>query len=334
MSPRGFTVAEETLESLEALWRDPRAGLDWDCLFVVPAWLRAWWSAFGEGNDRILLRSVRDGATVIGVAALRAEGDMARFLGSEDVCDFQDVVARRGREREFLSGLLDGLSEEGVSRLDLGLLRPDSAVIRELPGAAEARGWRVSRDLEDTAVELDLPGAWDEYLARLNKKERHEIRRKLRRLEGAGEVSLRRVNPKLSLEGDGTAFLGLFRGYRPDKAEFLSEQREAYFRALLQNMARAELLDLWFLDVGGEPAAAVLCFRYRSTTYLYNNGYDPRFEHLSVGLVIKALTIRESIAAGQARYSFLKGAEAYKLRLGGRQVPLYRCRLIREDREP
>jgi CelD/BcsL family acetyltransferase involved in cellulose biosynthesis len=59
--------------------------------------------------------------------------------------------------------------------------------------------------------------------------------------------------------------------------------------------------------------------------YLYNNGYDERFKSLSVGLLGKLLSIRDSIRSGMRAYDFLKGAEAYKRRLGGQPVQLYRC---------
>jgi hypothetical protein len=60
---------------------------------------------------------------------------------------------------------------------------------------------------------------------------------------------------------------------------------------------------------------------------LYNNGYEPRFRSLSLGLISKVLTIKDSIERRRERYDFLKGTEAYKQRLGGRPVPLYRCRV-------
>jgi len=48
---------------------------------------------------------------------------------------------------------------------------------------------------------------------------------------------------------------------------------------------------------------------------------------LSVGLLSKALCIKESIREGKRRYDFLKGDESYKHQLGGREIPLYRCQI-------
>jgi CelD/BcsL family acetyltransferase involved in cellulose biosynthesis len=49
---------------------------------------------------------------------------------------------------------------------------------------------------------------------------------------------------------------------------------------------------------------------------------------LSVGLLSKVLCIKDSIERGKKRFDFLKGREAYKYRLGGREVPIYNCQIV------
>jgi CelD/BcsL family acetyltransferase involved in cellulose biosynthesis len=161
----------------------------------------------------------------------------------------------------------------------------------------------------------------------LTGKQRHEVRRKLRRLNEAAEVNYRVVDGFNEVMDEMETFLALFGLSRSDKAAFMTDQMAMYFRSLAETMARENLLKLYFLDLDGTPAAAVMCFDYDSTIYLYNNGYDGRFSSLSVGLLSKVLTIKESIQRGKKKYDFLKGTEDYKHRLGGKPVPLYRCQV-------
>ncbi len=70
-----------------------------------------------------------------------------------------------------------------------------------------------------------------------------------------------------------------------------------------------------------------MCFDYNNTVFLYNNGYDPQYSFLSVGLISKALCIKASIERGRGKFDFLKGAEEYKYRLGGKEVNLYSCQI-------
>ena len=53
-------------------------------------------------------------------------------------------------------------------------------------------GWTMNLEREDVCPVLTLPDVttFDDYLATLPKKERHEVRRKMRRAESKGEVRL------------------------------------------------------------------------------------------------------------------------------------------------
>ena len=122
-------------------------------------------------------------------------------------------------------------------------------------------------------------------------------------------------------------FLKMFTKSRQDKADFLTDRRETFFRSLADTMAEAGLLRLGVLALDSVPAAMIMCFDYRDCVYLYNSGYDLKYNFLSAGLLSKVLAIQDSIQRGKTRFDFLKGAESYKYQLGGREVPLYRCRI-------
>ena len=321
-----YTVTQETLETLHSLWVDGDHPLEWNCLFVLPAWLKVWWSVFSNESSPYLT-AVRDREKLIGVAPLLLKGEEARFMGDPDVCDYQDFIIAPGRGRDFFENLISHLRQQGIGRLDLNAVRADSKVLSELLAMAKSLNIEVSCDPEDVTLELDLPSSWDEYLAKLTGKQRHEVRRKLRRLKEAAEINYRVVEDFQEVMSEMETFLALFGLSRSDKAAFMTTQMATYFRSLAETTAKANLLKLSFLDLDGIPAAAVMCFDYNSTTYLYNNGYDGQFSSLSVGLLSKVLTIKESIRRGKKKYDFLKGTEEYKHRLGGKPIPLYRCRV-------
>ncbi len=321
-----YTVTEETFESISSYWLNPEYSLEWDCLFVLPGWLQVWWSVFGN-DSATHLSAVRHGGELIGIAPLVVEGEEARFLGDPDVCDYQDFIVAPGRAQEFSEILLDHLKKEGITRLDLKPIRADSMVFRDFIGVVKGLGSEVSLEAEDVTLELALPPTWDQFLGSLSGKQRHEVRRKLRRLHEAGEIEYRLVEDVKEVADKMDSFLALFGLSRSDKATFMTSQMALYFRSLAETMAKANLLKLFFLDLDGTPTAAVMCFDYNSTMYLYNNGYDGRFSSLSVGLLSKVISIKESIMIGRNMFDFLKGAEEYKHRLGGIPAPLYRCQV-------
>jgi len=321
-----YTVTEETFDSINAYWLDPQHHLNWDCLFVLPGWLKVWWNTFGSGLLPYLC-SVRHKNELIGVAPFMIQGESIRFMGHTDVCDYVDVIVRPGRGIEFFEVLGHHLKQQGVSHLDLGAIRAESVVFRDVSAAATRLDSTVFCEPEDVSMELELPSTWDAFLKGLTGKERHEIRRKLRRLNEASRVNFRVVESRAEVAQQIGTFFELFKSNRSDKSDFMTDQRISFFRSLAEALAEARILKLYFLDLDEVPAAAVMCFDYNSTVYLYNNGYDDRYRSLSIGLLSKVFTIKDSIERGKIRYDFLKGTEVYKKRLGGKPVQLYRCRV-------
>ena len=321
-----YSVTAESFETFFAYWRNSDLSLKWDCFFVLPPWLKVWWSIFGSTSEMYLC-AVKHAEEIIGIAPLLLENETASFMGGTDVCDYQDFIIAPGRSHDFFSVLLDDLSGKDITSLDLKSVRPDSATMLELADIAARRGCEVICSQSDVSFELDLPATWDEYLLQLKGKQRHEIRRKLRRLQEAGNISYRVVEEVKAVKKEIETFFELFRLSREDKEIFMTDKMASFFRLLAEILAAEKMLKLFFMDINEIPVAAVLCFDDNSSIYLYNNGFDIRFNSLSVGTLCKVFSIKDSIENGRHKYDFLKGAETYKYRLGGKEMPLYECKI-------
>ncbi|MDO8568463.1 MAG: GNAT family N-acetyltransferase [Dehalococcoidales bacterium] len=320
-----YSVTQETFASLASYWKSgPPAR--WNSIFVLPVWLEVWWQQFRPETE-LFLRAVRGENGVIGIAPLQVKEKTGLFVGNTDVCDYDDFVVAPGRDREFFTALIDELRKKNITSLELKHLRPDSTVITKLVELAPALGCKIECRPDAVSLEMDLPSTWEEYLASLTSKQRHEVGRKLRRLEEMGKVSYRTLADGAAIEASLDMFLKLFSESRRDKAAFLTPAIESFFRSMAQRMAQEGLLRLGVLELDGVPTAMVMCFDYNGTIYLYNSGYDPQYNYLSAGMLCKVLCIKESIQLGRKKFDFLKGAETYKYHLGGKEVPLSVCRI-------
>jgi CelD/BcsL family acetyltransferase involved in cellulose biosynthesis len=319
-------IKTESFERLESFFLNKKYNLDWNCLFVLPWWLKTWWDTFGENNDPEILAGYRQGK-LIGLAPLSIQDKTARFIGGENVCDYQDMIVTSNHPHEFLNAILTHLKKSGIRSLQLGTLRPDSISLTQLPNLAKQMGYAVESNQVAFSYEIILPRTWESYLQMLAGKQRHEIRRKLRRLNEAGEIRFRVIKRPDEISENIDIFFSLFKASRPDKSEFLTEQMMSFFRLLAQRMAQQGFLRLFFLDIDRVPAAGVMCFDYNDTLFLYNNGYNPQFSHLSPGFLSKVYSIRDGIEQGKLWYDLLKGDEGYKKRLGSTPVPLYHLKI-------
>jgi CelD/BcsL family acetyltransferase involved in cellulose biosynthesis len=321
-----YAVTEETFSSLNSYRTDSRYNLNWSLIFVFPGWLQVWWQIFGSGGE-LYLRAVWQGDMIIGIAPLLVKEKTAAIVGDSDVCDYLDFVVAPGMERDFFNILLDDLQRNGINHLDLRSLRPDSTVLTSLVDIARERSYDINCQLEDVSLVLELPATWDQYLAALTVKQRHELQRKLRRLWEASNVNYHIVEDSTAIHAAMDTFLKLFTVSREDKATFMTSRMESFFRALVDTMTGAGLLRFGILELDTLPTAMVMCFDYNDCVYLYNSGYNPDYSTLSTGLISKVLFIQDSIQRGRKKFDFLKGGESYKYRLGGRELPLYNCQI-------
>ena len=316
----------ESFDRLASLWAGLPDSMKRGGVFALPGWHKAWWQAFGSGYS-LFLGVVRKNNAIIGIAPLKLGGKKASFICESRVCDYLDFIISPGWETDFYSILLDELVRRGVNQLELEALRPDSTVLTSLIGIAGRRGYQVSCRQYDVSLELELPGTWDDYLSGLASKQRHEVRRKMRRLEEMGTIVFRVYRDGKDALSRLDLFIRMFRQSRQDKARFMTDRMRNFFELLAGNMADDGLLRLGFLELDSLPVASVAYFDYNNSIYLYNSGYDPTYRELSVGLISKLLCIKDSIEQKRDRFDFLRGAEVYKYRLGGREIPLHKCRI-------
>jgi CelD/BcsL family acetyltransferase involved in cellulose biosynthesis len=317
---------ETSLDELKNLHADTKQGLNWSSPFILPEWMQVWWQVFGVGT-KSFIRVVKQSDKVIGVAPLMLKDEVAYFLGDIDVCDYQDFIVESGLEKDFLNILLDDLKKTGVKELDLKHVRHDSSAIKNLVPLAEERKYKISKEQENVSFEMDLPSSFEVYLESLSTKQRHEVRRKVRRLNEEGNITYRFIDKADELTRALETFFKMFTESRQDKAAFLTGQMQSYFKLLVEKLSEINLLKLGILELDSKPIAEIICFDYNECIYLYNSGYDPQYVSLSAGLLSKVYAIKDSIEKGKKRFDFLKGAEPYKGHLGGKEIPLYHCRI-------
>ena len=319
-----YSITVENLDWYKQYWVEHQKDFTWEPIFILPPWLQTWKKHFAPTTDTSVIVT-KNTEKIIGFAPLLLAGDSASIIGSPNVCDYEDVITMPGEETGFFKALLDFLKQNKINTLKPGVVRPDSQITSKLLPIAAQSGAEITCEPDEVSLEKVLPATWDAYLQTLDAKQRHEVKRKLRRLEEAGKISYRFITEPASVPEFLEIFLKMFVESRADKATFLTKQAEGFFRDLTMAMAEFGLLRCGILELDKVPVASVLAFDYKDTVYLYNSGFDPSQSNLSVGILSKALLIKDCIDRGKKKFNFLKGAERYKYHLGGVEVQLQQC---------
>jgi CelD/BcsL family acetyltransferase involved in cellulose biosynthesis len=241
------------------------------------------------------------------------------LLGSIEISDYLDVIARPEDLHTFLEALLEHLANEqipGCRLLDWYNLLEDSPTVPALQTAAEKLGWGYSQQPLQHCPYIALPGDWEKYLCSIDKKQRHEIRRKMRRAEEY-YLPLRWyiVEDDTTLEQEVDGFLNLMAS-DPDKAKFLTPAMQSQMQSIVRVAYNAGWLQLAFIEVNGEKAAGYLNFDYMNHIWVYNSGLNFRFSELSPGWVLLGHLLEWANEHKREYFDFMRGDEQYKYRFG------------------
>ena len=194
-------------------------------------------------------------------------------------------------------------------------------------------GWTLTLEREDVCpvVTFQAGATMDDYLGTLEKKERHEVRRKVRRAEAAGDVALTEsANPLADLE----SFIDLHQARWGEDGLFPlthgGDQSRLLFRRLFELFGDDGAVRLNFLTIGGRRVAAGVSFETPDRVFYYNAGVDPGARDLSPGVVMVERFARRAIERGQCSLDFLRGDEPYKYLWGAKDEPIQRLLVRRE----
>jgi CelD/BcsL family acetyltransferase involved in cellulose biosynthesis len=316
-------------------------------------YLSEWWKTLGGGEWKVgqgssrsipegghppalVLVSASENGQLNGIAPLFVtEYDSERalmLLGSIEISDYLDLIVRAEDLPRFLSGLLDFLASLATTEwsvLDWYNLPDASPTLAALKTESEKRGWTYHEEVYRPTPRIPLNGSFEEYLSRIDKKQRHEIRRKMRRAaESEKNVRFYVVDGTEDIDSEINAFFDLM-VHDPGKAEFLHPAMREQMTATIQNAHAHGYLWLAFLEIEGAKTAASLNFDYKNKLWGYNSGVSSEHRDLSPGWVLLANTIEWCCENRRHEFDFMRGDEEYKYRFGGVNRYVMRAKVIK-----
>lgn len=316
---------------------------EWDALAVqgmtdTPfqryAYQKAWWTHLGPGELYTIIVREDDTGKLTGIAPFYIQNGVVQFNGSKEETDYLDIIAAEQNAEAVWTAVFDCLCSSDFptwQSVDLHCLPAASPSLEIVPRLVASRGFILSQNgVCEVCPVIPLEGSFEDYLMNIDKKQRHEIRRKLRRADGA-DATLEIIGPDDDLHAAVDEFLELLQKSSPDKEEWLSEGRTAVFHEVAEAAMQAEMLQLMFMRINGERCAALFNFIYNGRTWVYNSGLDmSKHSHLSLGVVLTSYAIEYAAERGFQTFDFLRGDETYKYRFGAQDTEIYQLTIQKE----
>ncbi len=303
-----------------------------DDIFLTWEWQSTWWDVYCPGALHILTCHADDG-TLIGIAPWFIHDHHIHTIGCEDVTDYLDLIVHQDHQETVFAAFADYLHDntDRFDALALCNIPAQSSTLTDFKAALESVDATVTITQNDVCPLIELPDSFDDYLANLDKKQRHEVRRKMRRAMGApAEVDWYFVDEQHKLEDELTDFVQLMASSDTEKSAFLQdEQHVAFFKRFVHIAHERGWLKLNFLTIDGQKAAAYLNFDYNNRLLVYNSGLDmANYGNYSPGIVLLTQTIRYAIENNYLIFDFLRGDETYKYRMGGKDTTVHQLNVV------
>ena len=304
-------------------------------VFQSPEWNRVWWESFSEGKDLLVL-VMKSGEEVTAIVPLyrkvEDERRVLRFVGGIELTDYLGPICSLEHRDSVAAALTRWLAETDVEwdELDAHNMPVPLGFGEYLVDHADRLGFVFKLEQEEVSAVLPLPSDWERHLSSLDSKDRHELRRKTRRLAREHPSAEVRAASVATWEQDLETFIAMHRRAEGSKRHFMTPRIVSFFRELARTFVERGALRLDLLEAGGRTLAATFSFELDGRFYLYNSAFEPDARRLSPGVVLVAELVRRSIASGLDTFDFLRGSQRYKYGLGAQPVPLNNVRVLNQ----
>ena len=250
---------------------------------------------FCKAEDVCIL-GIFDNQTLLAIGGFERVGDkmlflgMKQVLGNQDLTDYGDILFHKNIDEQMAKNIwgtiVEYFKELGIKELQLDFVREDSLTYRSKQSAFA----KATVYLQEVAPYLVVPNSWDEYLLSLGRKQRHELKRKIKRFE---EQEAFHFCSKETLHDDFKEFVRLHRLSDGAKEKFMSDEMEKFFWDIVMADKNSYRVDFCSLQMDGKCVASIMSFVGEGRALLYNSGFDPEYAYYSVGLILHSYLIKK-----------------------------------------
>jgi CelD/BcsL family acetyltransferase involved in cellulose biosynthesis len=303
-------------------------------VFLTHEWFSSWWECLSGNNSLEILLFKDDQSQIIGIAPLMTDGKSLRFMASLEVTDYCDFLFLPEKKEEFFKDLLHYFKKNCLDRTHLEFINipassPTCALIPEM-----ASNYGFSHSLRETEVTpvLSVPSTYEDYMNALKRKNRHELRRKLKHIERLDGIKIKKITETRHILPAIESFISLHKKSSPEKQEFWTTERMPdFFKNVVHRCSKKGWVEMNVLFFEDSLISALLNFLYGNDVLFYNVAYDMDYAAFSPGFYLFHASIVEAISRGKRNIDFLRGREKYKYDFGAKECKIYSLILKRGE---
>lgn len=305
-----------------------------DCVFLTHEWFESWWKCFGKDFSMEILWFEDSNHQPLGIAPMMVDRDRLCFIASKEVSDYCDFIFSSKTEEKdrFFENFLDHIGKNHPGKkMEFINIPQSSPTLSFLSSHASRYQLSCSKSPSEVTLVRKLPFTYEDFMQSLDRKSRHELRRKLRRASSLSNLRTISWTSPQEIPNMVSKFIQLHRENSQEKEEFWQKEgMEDFFKELGSLLSRKGWIEIETLFQGDELLSILIAFPYSRRIYFYNVAFNKKYSRYSPGIHLFHHSIQKAISKGKKEVNFLRGGESYKYQFGAEERGIFDLTLIQE----
>ena len=277
-----------------------------------------WWECFKNNNRELYIICVyNDLGNIVGLSPMYIERKIIikqlKFIGA-GLTDFGEVIIDKNADKlNVYNHILTHIKSFKI--WDICLLEQinntslDYDVLDSL---------KLTKNKSVDCLQINFKSTeWDSYIKNIDKNHRKIVNKKLRKLERELNFEVHTVFNECIPNNviDELIQIHVKRSvYRNQKSRFKEKNSNTFYKKIIYDSVKLGLAKLFTITVGSNIVAYSYGFIHNKVFYNWNSSFDIDYYNYSLGNLMDAIVMKETILTGVERYNFMRGSYDYKKR--------------------
>jgi CelD/BcsL family acetyltransferase involved in cellulose biosynthesis len=295
--------------------------------FLSYEWISSWWQIFGEGCTLFIIEVRDEAGALLAIAPLCIQQQFVfkcipyrslRVIGTNQANpDYLGFIVHKDHGADAIDSILQFIEErkDQWDELDLESLPVENESSQYIIQKLNKDAGLLYLNNDQSIMYIALPQDIETYLGSFSSKHRYNLRRRFRQFSQNYNGQLGKAETVESALHvlDRLFHLHHLRAAAVGRTEAFTDPRIRQLHAdFIRKHFDSGRIHLYYLQIGDCLEACLYGFQYGEQFNFYQMGYNPAFDHISLGTTMMLKSIEFGIMNKFRYFDFLRGEEAYK----------------------
>jgi len=312
-----------TFEQIKEMWNDLLEDELVESLWLRHEWFDCWWQAFGT-SKRMYISILNQNNRPVMILPLMIEKTRLKFINAHALRFIENGITPRCNfiaaelQPDYFRQLWQTL-EKKAGDWDLAILEnipTDSPGYKLFKSFLQDEGVSFLEEPARMSPYIDLEAGWEDYLQRLGRDMRRNIKRARNRISEEGEFSVVEINdPNKISKYIEICFDISKRSWKGSQGKDLGgkSDRQEFYQKFSVIASQQGWLSIWLLKVAKKYIAFELHLGCGNEVLPVAADFDLTYKSSSPGVALRSLILERLASRGLRRYDFGGTVYAYKM---------------------